>query len=196
MTGAGMTRSWLIDFRKRSTYNFYNSWFQRKASLTIAELRQVYTSKRKAIIKRLAEFDEVGRSSSDEAIFEELVYCILTAGASAKMGLRSVEKIRPLIQAGTTEDLQQALRKTHRFPNTRAAAIYRTREYFRNYCGLRMRSLLFSFGSPEDRRDFLLPTRAYVALGIKKQATFCGTSDFEVTLYLINTSFSASANSR
>src|SRR2546429_5970558 len=62
--------------------------------LTEEELKRIYFDKRRAIRNRLAEFSRVGRTGSTEALFEELTFCIFTAGASARMGLRSVESVR------------------------------------------------------------------------------------------------------
>ena len=57
---------------------------------------------------RLAEFAKVGRTGSSETLFEELTFCIFTAGASARMGLRSVESVRPVLMSGTVLDIQRA----------------------------------------------------------------------------------------
>ena len=53
-----------------------------------AELKRDYRRKRPAIEKRLAEFRKI-IDKGDTVIFEELCYCILTAGSSAKMGMRT-----------------------------------------------------------------------------------------------------------
>jgi hypothetical protein len=65
--------------------------------LTVTELKRIYFDKRRVIRARLAEFAKVGRTCSSDTLFEELTFCIFTAGASARMGLRSVEGIRPVL---------------------------------------------------------------------------------------------------
>ncbi|MDQ3009581.1 MAG: hypothetical protein M3X11_02605, partial [Acidobacteriota bacterium] len=57
-------------------------------------LRKSYGEKREAIRARLDEFSTISRAGDDQRLFEELVYCIFTAGASARMGLNSVERVR------------------------------------------------------------------------------------------------------
>ncbi len=84
--------------------------------MTVEELQQIYQKKRREIRSRLAEFEEVGRTGSDQRLFEELVFCIYTAGASARMGLRSVEAVRPVLMKGSLEEIQRALDHRHRSP--------------------------------------------------------------------------------
>ena len=75
----------------------------------IGELRKDYRKKRPAIVQRLSEFKTV-YEKGDRAIFEELCYCILTAGSSAKMGMRTVEALKDILHTGTGMELQQRAR--------------------------------------------------------------------------------------
>jgi len=70
----------------------------------IDELQKTYFEKREAIRARLAEFGAILLEGDDERLFEELVYCIFTAGASARMGLNSIERIRPTCSRPATGD--------------------------------------------------------------------------------------------
>jgi N-glycosylase/DNA lyase len=138
----------------------------------IAELKQDYRARKSEIVARLAEFKAVyGRG--DEAIFEELCYCILTAGSSAKMGQRTVEALRDLLLTGSEEELQRRARSSHaRFWRIRPAYIHHTREYLRQQCGLRLRDLLESFESPAARRDYLAKNKGIKGLGYKEASHF------------------------
>ena len=140
--------------------------------MTVEELKQIYLEKRREIRSRLAEFEEVGRTASDEKLFEELVFCIYTAGASARMGLRSVEAVRPVLMTGTLRDIQRALDHRHRWPEARGAYTFETREYLRERCGLRMRDLLSSFETTEERRDFFAANPGVRGLGYKEASHF------------------------
>jgi N-glycosylase/DNA lyase len=122
--------------------------------LTVDELKRIYQAKRSLIKKKLSEFRRIGRNASDEKLFEELTFCIFTAGASARMGLSAVEGLRGVLVDSTMSEIQLALRHRHRFPNARGSHVYRTREYLRAHCGLKMRDLLDSFATAEERRDF------------------------------------------
>jgi N-glycosylase/DNA lyase len=138
----------------------------------IAELRRDYRRKRKAIEQRLAEFRAV-YDGGDRAIFEELCFCILTAGSSARMGMRTVEALRDLLPAGSEQDLQQRAGEHRvRFWRLRPSYIYRTRTYLEGVCGMRLRELLDSFDCPQRRRDFFARNKAVKGLGLKESSHF------------------------
>jgi N-glycosylase/DNA lyase len=62
--------------------------------------------------------------------YEELVYCLLTAYASAAMGQRCVDALlrENVLMEGSEEDIRRVLVETgHRFPNKRSEYIYNTR---------------------------------------------------------------------
>jgi N-glycosylase/DNA lyase len=132
----------------------------------------VYRSKQGDIRRRLAEFAEIGAVAPDEQVFEELTFCIFTAGASARMGLRSVERIRPILMDGSRRRIQRALQRAHRFPNARGAFVYETREYLRGHCGLKMRELIGGFNDRDDLRDFFAANPAVRGLGYKEASHF------------------------
>jgi N-glycosylase/DNA lyase len=138
----------------------------------IAELRKDYRSKRRAIERRLREFRAVpGRG--DAAVFEELCFCILTAGSSARMGLRTVEALRDILMTGTQEELQRRAGEHRvRFWRLRPAYIHCTRQYLRDACGMRLRDLLDSFDDRIARRDFLATNKAIKGLGFKEASHF------------------------
>jgi N-glycosylase/DNA lyase len=140
--------------------------------LTVEELKQIYPEKRREIRSRLAEFEEVGRTASDEKLFEELVFCIYTAGASARMGLRSVEGVRPVLMTGSLREIQQALTHRHRWPEARGAYTFETREYLGEHCGLKMRELLAGFETSDERRDFFAANPGVRGLGYKEASHF------------------------
>lgn len=145
---------------------------QKATRLTLSELKRVYVAKRREIRDRLAEFARVRRTGSPETLFEELTFCIYTAGASARMGLRSVESVRPFLMTGTVSDLQRALAGRHRFPNNRGAYVYETREYLKGHCGLRLQEALRSLKLADERRDFLAANRNVRGIGYKEASHF------------------------
>lgn len=147
--------------------------FHRVNTLTIEELQKNYREKRPAIGARLAEFAAIGRAADEVRLFEELVYCILTAGASARMGLKSVERVRPHLLTGNRRHLVAALSGAHRYPKARSNYIIHTRDYLRRECGLRLRERLESFGADrEARRDFLALNPGIKGIGYKEASHF------------------------
>jgi N-glycosylase/DNA lyase len=138
----------------------------------IEELKRDYRAKRPQIVKRLAEFKQAYQKG-DAVIFEELCYCILTAGSSAKMGMRTVEALRDLLQQGTLSELQQRARERRvRFWRIRPSYIVHTREGLRERCGLNMRSFIESFENPQALRDFFASDKGIKGLGYKEASHF------------------------
>lgn len=112
------------------------------------------------------------QKGSDGRLWEELVFCIFTAGASARMGLRSIEAVRPLLGAGTHQDLANALTGVHRYPRARSGYIVVTRDYLNTECGMRLRERLEDFADPIERRDWLARERRVKGLGYKEASHF------------------------
>jgi N-glycosylase/DNA lyase len=137
-----------------------------------AELRKDYRAKKRTIENRLAEFRAVF-DRGDEAIFEELCFCILTAGSSARMGMRTIAALRDILLTGTEQQLQERAEKHRvRFWRLRPSYIHRTREHLKVLCGLHLRELLESFDDPIARRDFLAQNKAIKGLGYKEASHF------------------------
>ena len=140
--------------------------------VTIENIRAAHRARAGAIRARLAEFRQIWESGSDARLWEELVYCIFTAGASARMGLRAVEAVRPWLASGRREDLVQALSGVHRYPRARSGYIIDTRDYLLEHCGMRLRERLASFSDPLARRDWLAREPGIKGLGYKEASHF------------------------
>jgi N-glycosylase/DNA lyase len=142
--------------------------------VTIDRVRATHRARRKEIRARLAEFENVWRTGTDGRLWEELVFCIFTAGASARMGLKSIDATRSLLLAGTTREMTLALRTAgaHRFPVERPGYVVETRAFLRESCGMRLRELLLSFSDPLDRRDWFAKEPRIKGLGYKEASHF------------------------
>jgi N-glycosylase/DNA lyase len=140
--------------------------------VTIESIRATHHARSRDIRSRLAEFRGVRQEGSDGRLWEELVFCIFTAGASARMGLRSIEAVRSLLGAGTHQDLANALTGVHRYPRARSGYIVVTRDYLNMECGMRLRERLENFADPIERRDWLARERHIKGLGYKEASHF------------------------
>ena len=140
--------------------------------VTVESIRRAHRERAGAIAARLAEFDAVWRGATDARLWEEMVYCIFTAGASARMGLRSVEAVRPLLAGGGHGELTAALSGVHRYPRSRSGYIVVTREYLQGDCRMRLRERLEGFADPAERRDWLARERGVKGLGYKESSHF------------------------
>jgi len=142
--------------------------------VTVERVVATHRARRKEIRKRLGEFDDVWRKGSDARLWEELAFCIFTAGASARMGLSAVAAVRPLLLDGDSDAMTAALKKAgaHRFPVARPRYIVSTRNYFHADCGMRLRKRLRSFSDPVERRDWLAQEKQVKGLGYKEASHF------------------------
>ena len=145
-----------------------------RTPVTVDEIRATHRARRGEIRARLNQFKDVWQSAGDDRLWEELVYCIFTAGASARMGLRSVEAVRPFLLNGKREQMTVALRQSgaHRFPVERPGYIVVTRSYLRKHCRMALRQKLQSFSDPIERRDWLAREKQIKGLGYKESSHF------------------------
>lgn len=135
-------------------------------------LKQTYIEKKLAIRSRLNEFRKIREEADDNRLFEELTFCICTAGASAKMGLKSVEAMRDILPNGSLKSLRERLDGVHRFPNARPAYIVHTREYLKREHKFKIKDLLESFNGPLERRDFFAKNKDIKGIGYKESSHF------------------------
>jgi N-glycosylase/DNA lyase len=132
----------------------------------------VHAERRPEIRRRLAEFEDVWKSEGDDRIWEEMVFCFFTGGCSARMGLRSVDAVRPFLLNGTQEELAVALTGVHRYPNARSRYIVFSREFLQGEYGMKLKMRLSSFADPLERRDWLVREKGIKGLGYKEASHF------------------------
>jgi N-glycosylase/DNA lyase len=142
--------------------------------VTVQRVVATHRAQKREIKKKLSEFDEVWRKGSDARLWEELAFCIFTAGASARMGLKSIDAIRSLLLDGQPEEMTQALKRAgaHRFPVARPRYIVTTRAYFRENFDMALRKRLRSFSDSLERRDWLAQDKQIKGLGYKEASHF------------------------
>jgi N-glycosylase/DNA lyase len=140
--------------------------------LTIEKIKAAHRQGREEILERLAEFKNVWQSGDDGRLWEEMVFCFFTGGCSARMGMRSVEAVRPLLLTGEEHELASALRGRHRYPNARAGYIVASRTFLQEHCDLRLREKLESFGNDLERRDWLVKEKRIKGLGYKEASHY------------------------
>ena len=142
--------------------------------VVVQDILATHATRKKEIRARLREFRDVWRHGSDERLWEELVFCIFTAGASARMGFTAVEAVKPLLVHGGQREMTRALRTNgaHRFPVERPGYIIITRNYLRAHCNMELRRKLQSFADPIERRDWLAQEKRIKGLGYKESSHF------------------------
>ncbi|MFN2497488.1 MAG: N-glycosylase/DNA lyase [Pyrinomonadaceae bacterium] len=142
--------------------------------VVVADIHSTHAARKKEIQARLNEFRDIWRNGSDERLWEELVFCIFTAGASARMGFTAVDAVRPLLAHGKQQEMTRAIRRAgaHRFPVARPGYIVITRDYLHEHCGMELRRKFESFGDPIERRDWLAQEKRIKGLGYKESSHF------------------------
>lgn len=143
-----------------------------KSPVTIESIRAAHRARAPEIRARLAEFQHLREKATDARLWEELVFCIFTAGASARMGLRSIEAVRTTLRNGSHDELTEALRGAHRYPRARSGYIVTTRDYLTREFKMRLRERLESFDDQHARRDWLARERQVKGLSYKEASHF------------------------
>ena len=149
--------------------------------VTLEVVRTAHRRRRREVRARLREFRQVWRDGSDARLWEEMVYCIFTAGASAKMGQSAVLAIKPLLKDGTRTAMTRALVKppAYRFHNVRPKYVVATRDYFRQSISMQLRQALKDMRDPFARRDWLATEPRIKGLGYKEASHFLRNVGFK-----------------
>ncbi len=140
--------------------------------ITIENIRAVHRERRPEIRRRLDEFAAIGHSGSDVQLLEEMVFCFFTGGCSAKMGMRALEAVKPILLTADQREFARALVGSHRYPNARARYVAFSRDQLRDTYGLKLREKLESFECPHERRDWLVRDKSIKGLGYKEASHY------------------------
>lgn len=129
-------------------------------------------SRRDEITTRLAEFSRIGTRGTNRNLFEEMVFCFFTGGCSARMGLNSLEAVRPILMSADQTELANALSGVHRYPNARSRYIVASRTFLQEHCGMNLRKKLNGFACRHERRDWLVKEKGIKGLGYKEASHY------------------------
>lgn len=147
--------------------------------ITTQDLKNSFGSKRNLIKNRLDEFESIFRNCDDGKLFEEMVFCILTAGTSAQLCIDVMPQIRNIIHTGSKAAITEKLKGCYRFYNIRADYIFVTREYLKKEFNLKIMKMLLSYEDPIERRDFLALNKNIKGLGFKESSHFLRNIGFK-----------------
>jgi N-glycosylase/DNA lyase len=147
--------------------------------VTLKKVRETHQLRSGDIRRRLTEFEGVWKERDDARLWEEMVFCFLTGGCSAKMGLRGIEALRPVLLNGTYEETWQALSGVHRYPFARSRYIIASRDFLKTDCGLKLGNRLDAFGDDLSRRDWLVKEKGIKGLGYKEASHYLRNIGFK-----------------
>lgn len=139
---------------------------------SLLNLKKSYKVKRRDIKKRLQDFKQVGKYSTGRQLFEELAYCIFTAGASARMGLNAVNAVKGIMHTADASEISISLKGVYRFPNSRSGYLVHTREYLKKNHNMDIRSILECNFTHAGLRRFFATNKDIKGIGFKESSHF------------------------
>ena len=115
-------------------------------------LRSAYQRLEGKINRRLEQFRELGQRGSEEDLFAELVFCLLTPQSKARACWAAVQRLRRkgLLLRGGAEAIEQELSGV-RFHRTKARRIVQAREQFGEGGQVSVRPVIEGMAPPEAR---------------------------------------------
>lgn len=141
--------------------------------MKIDTLLKAYSERKLEIKRRIEDFKEIWERQDNSEIFKELCYCILTANASAKMGIKAISALDDIIFVASAQEISERLKGIHRFYNTRAKYIYETRKNLKKNYNLDLVSLIKSFRNDKiSLRKFFAETSLIKGIGYKEASHF------------------------
>jgi N-glycosylase/DNA lyase len=120
-------------------------------------LKKSYQSRRKAIRRRLLDFQAVW-SEPDERIFSELAFCFCTPQSKAKSCWDAVSFLQEsgLLYSGSQEEIRRSLHRRVRFHNNKSGYILHARGLFTEKGKLAVKKMLLDKGTPFEIREWLV----------------------------------------
>lgn len=125
--------------------------------VTIKEIKEIYCKIKDKIKKRIKEFENIWENGSEEDIFAELVFCILTPQSKAILCWQIVEKIvdNNLILNGSAKQISRELNNA-RFKNKKSEYVIQARKLFLNNGKINIKSKISQFNSVNEKREWLV----------------------------------------
>lgn len=121
------------------------------------EIMEIYKKIRNEIKLRLKEFDDIWQNGSEEDIFCELVFCIMTPQSKAKSCAQALEIIKDknLIFEGTDSQISKNINIV-RFRNNKAKYIVNARNLLTKDNKINLKEILSEMTDVLDKREWLV----------------------------------------
>jgi len=128
-----------------------------KKEKNVKEIKRIYFHKRDDIILRLNDFKRIWKKGSEEEIFSELVFCILTPQCKAKFCWLAVKNMsdKNLLLKGNKNRIAEEL-NIARFKNKKAEYIVEARKLFLSKGRIFIKSKLNQFSDVYTAREWLV----------------------------------------
>ncbi len=135
------------------------------------QIKKIHDFKKLEIHKRLKEFELLWLNGSDEEIFAELAFCILTPQSKAKVCWAAIVRLRDknLLLRGNAGQISRELVGV-RFKNNKARYMVMAREFFTKGGRIYIKPLLKQFSDVHDVREWLV--KNIKGIGYKEASHF------------------------
>jgi len=153
--------------------------------MQLSELRNSYDSKKSEIKKGLKDFEKVWEKS-DEDVFIELCFCLLTPQSKARAADRAIISLleKNILFHGSKEQILKELTNSGvRFPENKAKYIVEAREFFTRDGKIDIKSKL-SEGTANAKREWLV--KNVKGLGYKEASHFLRNIGFGFDLAILD----------
>lgn len=124
----------------------------------VRELKELYVPIQKEIKVRLNEFKDIWNMGSEEDIFAELVFCILTPQSKAKSCYDAVGCLlgKDILIGGSEKQVGRELKSKVRFHNTKAKNIVEARKIFMKEKKISIKPVISKFKDSKETREWLV----------------------------------------
>jgi N-glycosylase/DNA lyase len=151
----------------------------------VREIKGIYDHKREEIRLRLREFEKIWEVGTNEEIFAELVFCILTPMARGRYCFIAVEN---MVRTGIlfTGDVAQIARELNgaRFIYKKSAYIVEAREKFLRHSTVPLKSIIGRIDDGHEAREWLVQN--VKGIGYKEASHFLRNIGFEQNLAILD----------
>lgn len=151
----------------------------------IKQIKHIYKLKRNEIISRLCEFSKIRLEGTEEDIFTELAFCILTPQSKAKLcweALLNLKKQNILLD-GPVDKIKKYL-KCVRFHNKKAEYIISARENFFTNGKFEVRPFLKKYNTVQERREWIVEN--IKGIGYKEASHFLRNIGFYKNIAILD----------
>lgn len=151
----------------------------------IKEIEDIYFYVKDEIKSRLDEFKRIWRTGSEEDVFAELIFCILTPQSRAKSCWAAVESLRDknLLFRGDKNQIARELAGV-RFKYKKAEYIFEAREFFSIDGRISIKPMLEKFKNAYDMRNWLVQN--VKGVGYKEASHFLRNIGFGENLAILD----------
>jgi len=151
----------------------------------IEEIRALYRTKKREILRRLEEFKGIWDTGTDEELFAELVYCIITPMARGKMCCAAVDTVvkTGVLFTGTRDQIKARLIGA-RFIHKKSAYIVEAREKFLGDGSVFLKSILSTIDDDQEAREWLVNN--VKGIGYKEASHFLRNIGFTQDLAILD----------